>query len=87
MIRPQIQYATRESYGRRKEQVKFYQTYVLLKKDIANILAEAYCPEDEEVTVFVVRGKYDGGWRQYCEYCETWAMRNGKPKIISEDFS
>lgn len=94
MISPQIQYSTRQSYrdyeqsyGRKSRRLyAYYKTYRELKKDIANKLKEAYSPEDGEPTVFVVRSKWYSGWG-YSEYCETWAMRNGKPAIISGSFS
>jgi len=95
MITPQIHYSTRDSYreaqnsGYRKSKqlYAYFKSYVKLKKDIRIYLEQAYCPEDDENTVYVVRSKYDGGWRSYCEYCETWAMRDGKPTIINETFS
>ena len=95
MITPQIQYSTRDSYreaynsGWRKSHqlYAYFKTYRELKKNIKSYLLEAHCPEDDENTVFVVRSKYDGGWGSYAEYCEHWAMRNGKPTIIGEGWS
>jgi hypothetical protein len=97
MIKPQIQYVTRESlrdwqndYSNRKSKgiVKTFKTYRELKKALPAILAIAYDPESEHGTdtVFVVRSKHDSGWG-YCEFCEHWQMVNGKPKVIKSSFS
>jgi len=94
-ITPQIHYSTRQSYreqqnsGYRKSNLlyAYFKTYRQLKKEIGFYLENAYCPEDDEATVFVVRSKWYRYWGSYAEYCETWAMRNGKPAIISESFS
>ena len=78
MITPQIHYSTRGSYrdwqndysGKKKKQLyAYFKTYRELKKNIKTYLEQAYCPEDDENTVFVVRSKYDAGWGSYCEYC------------------
>jgi hypothetical protein len=87
MITPQIQFTTKESYRLWKEGsktlTKHYKTYRELKKDLPRLLAMAYCPEDEENTVFVVRGKRG----QWGEWCETWGYRNGVATIIKQGWS
>jgi hypothetical protein len=92
MITPQIQFSTEDSYRqwqhgytgtKSKMLTKHYKTYRELKKDLPRLLAMAYCPEEDENTVFVVRGKRG----QWGEWCETWGYRNGVPTIIKQGWS
>jgi len=92
MIKPQIHYSTEQSYrdwqndySRKKSKTlyAYFKTYRQLVKEIESYLLQAYCPEDEDTTVFVVRSRR-GEWG---EWCETWEMINGVPTIIKSGWS
>jgi len=92
MITPQIHYSTRESYrdwhndytGKKSLTLyAYFKTYRQLVKEIETYINQAHCPEEEEPTVFVVRGKRG----QWGEWCETWKMVDGKPTIIKSGWS
>lgn len=61
---------------RGRVKVLTYPTYAKLKADIPNKIGTDHDPDG----LFVVRAKYDGGWRSYCEWYERWETDGVNPK-------